>query len=307
MRILILGAGAIGGYFGGRLAAAGVDVTFLVRAPRAEVLRRNGLVITSPVGDVRVDAKTVTQAPHPFDVVVLTNKAYDLSEAIEAVAPAVGDETLVLPLLNGVRHLDILDERFGATRVLGGLCHIGATLGASGEVIHLAPSAIFMLGARFSVQGERCAALHTVLMRGGFAPTLSDAIMQDMWEKLVFITAYSGITSLMRAPIGAIVAASDGERLSLALLDECAAIGAAAGFAPREAFLARSRRTMSEKGSPATSSMLRDIVKGARIEHDHIQGDMLGRAGSLETPVLRVVMAHLQAYEALRTKAERAL
>lgn len=302
MRILVLGAGAIGGYFGGRLVESGADVTFLVRERRAAQLALYGLVIKSPVGNATLQVKTAAQATEPADVVILTCKAYDLPEAVDAIAPAVGPGSVVLPLLNGLRHLETLDARFGAPRVLGGLCHIGATLSDAGEVVHLSAPAFFALGPRDPGQAEVCSRLHAILKRGGFAPVLSNVIMQDMWEKFAFIAAYAGITCLMRAPIGAIVGAEEGERLALGMFDECAAVARVSKFQLREKFIAQSRRTLSERGSQATSSMLRDIRRDARIEHVHIHGDLLARARELgiDTPLLRIAYAHLEAYSAQR-------
>ncbi len=140
MRILVVGAGAVGGYFGGRLAAAGQDVTFLVRAGRAERLQRDGLVINSARGDLTLrDVKTILAGvgAEPFDLVLLSCKAYSLDDAIDSFAPLVGESTLILPLLNGMRHVDVLKEKFGASRVLGGQCVIAATLNAAQHIVHL--------------------------------------------------------------------------------------------------------------------------------------------------------------------------
>ncbi|MEZ0311820.1 MAG: ketopantoate reductase family protein [Myxococcota bacterium] len=305
MRILVLGAGAIGGYFGGRLVEAGVDVTFLVRERRAEQLTRHGLVIESPVGNTKLSVKAVTSADGGYDAVILTCKAYDLAGAVDAIAPAVGPRTVVLPLLNGMRHLEVLDQRFGEARVLGGLCHIGVTMADDGSIRHLSAPAFFAVGPRLPEQLEIAKALHALLARGGFKPLYSDVILQEMWEKFYFIAAYAGLTCLMRAPIGAIMEARDGEHLALRLMDETAAVAKASGYTPREDFVRRSVRTITEKGSPATSSMLRDVLRGARTEHDHVIDDMLTRAEALrlDTPILRVVSAHLQAYEANRSRA----
>ncbi len=180
MRILVLGAGGVGGYFGGRLAAAGVDVDFLVRPARAAALAEKGLVINSPLGDARIEARTLTEATAPYDAVLLACKAYDLDSAIDAIAPAVGPASAVVPLLNGLKHLDVLGERFGAQRVLGGLCHIGVTMGEGGEIVHLNTLQRFFVGARTPEQAGVAARLHAVLERGGFEPVLSPDINQAL-------------------------------------------------------------------------------------------------------------------------------
>src|SRR5260221_8787423 len=139
MRILVLGAGAVGGYFGGRLAEAGKDVTFLVRGPRAAALNQHGLKVESPLGDFQVPVKVATadRVGGPYDLVILTAKHYDLDAAIDAIRPGAGAETAVLPLLNGLVHLDTLDAAFGAERVLGGVAYVGAVLEADGSIRHV--------------------------------------------------------------------------------------------------------------------------------------------------------------------------
>ena len=303
MRLLMLGAGAIGGYFGARLAAAGVDVTFLVRPARAERLASDGLNVVSPMGDVSLAVKTITEAREPFDVVLLSCKAYDLDSAIDAIAPAVGPDSLVLPLLNGARHYAVLDERFGADRVLGGLAHIPVTMAGDGTIRHLGPLQRFTLGARSPGQRDACEALYAEIGRGGFDPVLAENIDQAMWEKFTLLAAFAGLTCLMRAPVGAIMAADDGEAIAEAFLAECASVAAAQGFRPSEPALAEARKLMMTRGSSGTASMLRDLENGGRTEHDHVLGDMLARAraAGIAAPMLGVAYAHMQAYEARRT------
>ncbi len=302
MRILVLGAGGVGGYFGGRLAAAGVDVTFLVRVRRAAELAQNGLILRSPLGDLRAPVKAVERVEQVFDLILLSCKSYDLEAAMTAIAPAVGPNTLLLPLLNGLSHLDALDARFSAQRVLGGCCHIGVTLTEDGEIEHLNRIARLIVGPRMKEHEARCAAAHVELSQGGFAPVLSAAITRDMWDKFAFLASYAGITCLMRASIGAIASTDEGAAIALELLEECAAVASAAGFPLRSEFMAESRATATDRHSSGTSSMLRDILRGGKTEHDHILGDMLARACALgvATPILRIARAHLQAYEAMQ-------
>lgn len=304
MRILVLGAGGIGGYFGGRLAAAGVDVRFLVRSSRAECLAKQGLVIASPLGDLHIPVETCTEVGSPFDAVLLACKAYDLDSAIAAIAPAVGPSTLVLPLLNGVRHLDILDTRFGKGNVLGGLAHIGVAVNVSGEIQHLNTLQRVVLGARTPEQAGAAATLHQVMARAGFEAVLSDAIMREMWEKFVFLATYAGMTTLMRAPIGTILSSDEGEAIMCEMLEECMAIAAARGYAPAPAAMKHMESSLTERGSSGTSSMFRDMNRNGRTEHEHILGDMLARAhaSGVAAPLLRVSLANLQTYETARLK-----
>lgn len=307
-RILVLGAGAIGGYFGGRLLAAGRDVTFLVRPGRAANLAQAGLRIRSALGDASIPRpptvaadELATRAGEPWDLVLLTCKAYDLDAAIAAVAPAVGPGTLVLPLLNGLRHLDVLDARFGPEKVLGGLCVIGSTLGEDGGIVHLNRAHGLVWGARDPVQSDAAASLAPVLAGAGFDGRPSDRIVLEMWEKWVMLATLAAATTLMRAPLGAINANDDGRRFLHGLFDECRAVAAANGFVVRDTVLANVRKMLDEPGSSMAASMYRDIVRQGPTEGAHVVGDLIARAGSVPTPLLRLAWVGLQAYEAQRT------
>lgn len=299
MRTLILGAGGIGGYFGGRLAEAGADVSFLVRSARADLLRARGLGIESPLGDTLVAVHVVEQAASPYDLVLLSCKAYDLDEAIRAIRPAVGPGTAIVPMLNGLAHLDRLDAAFGPEVVLGGLAHISAALAPDGTIRHLNKLQTLTLGIRTPDQAARCDAVEAGLRTASFDTRRSDDILQDMWEKFAFITAAAAVTCLMRANVGAIVDTADGERLTLALLAECDAVASASGHAPRAKAQGWARPFLTERGSDFTASMLRDLETGGRIEADHLQGDMIARGRSLGVPtdLLKVAYCHLQAYQ----------
>ncbi len=304
MRTLVLGAGGIGGYFGGRLAQSGADVTFLVREARAARLRTDGLVIASPLGDSTIDAKVVTrdEVAGSYDLVLLSCKAYDLDGAVEAVRPAVGPATDILPLLNGVGHLDRLDAAFGASAVLGGLALIAVTLTPDGRIHHLNKLAALTYGARTADQDAKCDAVERLFASAEFERHRSDAVLQEMWEKFAFITAAASMTCLMRASVGHVLAADEGERLMREMIGECEAVAAASGFAIRAKAQDWTRSTLLQRGSPLTASMLRDVQGGGATEADHIQGDMVRRGAALgvATPLLRIAYAHLQAYEAER-------
>jgi 2-dehydropantoate 2-reductase len=309
MRILIVGAGAIGGYFGGRLLQHGRDVTFLVRERRAAQLAQHGLVIHSPAGDVALPAPPTVlarelAAREPFDLVVVSCKAYGLVQAIEDVAPAVGPGTAILPLLNGMRHLDLLDARFGADRVLGGQCSIPVTLDDDGAVHHLGRMHSMVFGERGDAAPERMQAIATALVGAGFDAHPSEAAMQAMWNKWVFLASLAGITCLMRASVGDIAAAPGGRDATLALLEECRATAERAGHAPSAEALAHARGMLTDAGSTLTASMLRDLQQGYPIEADHVIGDMLERSGRRpgDGSMLAIAYAHLKAYEAGRAR-----
>ncbi len=302
MRILIVGAGAIGGYFGGRLLQAGRDVTFLVRPKRAEELARDGLVLKSPHGDATIANPSAVQAAGlapDYDLVLLSCKAFDLDDAIASFAPGVGPATAILPLLNGIKHLDTLDAKFGRDRVLGGQCVIAAMLDAQRHVVQLAPMNAITFGERDGAMSARAVAIAEALGGAGFDVNTSSDIMQEMWEKWVFLATLAGSTSLMRAATGDILAAPGGADFMLGVLDEISAIADAAGHPPRGPMLERTRGMLLAEGSKLTASMFRDIQAGAKIEADHVIGDLIARGDAAKVPVarLRVIFTHLKAYE----------
>jgi 2-dehydropantoate 2-reductase len=305
MRILVVGAGAIGGYFGGRMLQAGADVTFLVRPRRAAELADDGLVIKSPLGDVTLKNPPTVQAGNlaeKFDVVLLSCKAFDLDDAIKSFAPAVGSNTAILPLLNGMRHLDTLDTKFGRERVLGGLCAIAATLNEKREVVHLQPLQSLTFGERDGRMSDRVRAIADVMVSGNFGSKVSEEIILDMWEKWVFLASLAASTCLMRSSVGNILASPGGKDFMLGMLDECSAVAAAEGHGPRAPFLERTRGMLTAEGSPMTASMFRDIKAGAPVEADHVIGDLIARGDAAKVPVpkLRTAYTHLKAYEKQR-------
>lgn len=307
MRLLVLGAGGTGGYFGGRLAQAGVDATFLVRPARAALLRERGLRIRSPLGDadIAVQAVTADELAHaaPFDLVLLSCKAYDLDSAMDAIAPAVAAGARVLPLLNGLRHYEALDARFGFANVPGGLCFISATLGADGEILHLGKPASMTFGEREGQAPDaRLQALAAACTQAGIDHMHTPDIAQAQWAKYSFLTALAAGTCLMRAPIGTLVAGEGGADFMTALHGECLAVAAASGQPIPTAAQASARETLTAAGSPMKASMLRDLEAGQRVEAAHIVGDMVHRAAAhgIATPHLQAAWVHLQAYEAQR-------
>ena len=304
MRILVLGAGGIGGYYGARIHAAGGDVTFLVRPGRAAQLREKGLQVFSPFGDLQITPKFLTkdELKDVFDVIILTCKAFDLDSAMEAIAPAVGEQSVIVPLLNGVRHIDKLVVRFGAARVLGGVALISVMLAPTGEIQHLNKLHRFTVGSlgwRPSCWREP---LSRLLESSGIDFVLADNVSQAMWDKFVFLATLAGSTCLMRASIGLIVGTLAGERFINGLLDECAAIAEANGRKLAETQLTVFRNMLTDRSSALVASMLRDVEAGKPTEADHILGDMVAWAEGkgVSAPLLRLAHSHLQAYERRR-------
>src|SRR6516165_4823492 len=305
MRILVVGAGALGGYFGGRLKEAGRDVTFRVRPHRAEHLAKTGLVVRSPKGDIAIAAPPTVLAENlstPFDLILLSCKAYDLQNAMDSFAPAIGASTAILPLLNGMKHMDLLAARFGAGAVLGGQCIISATLDDEGRILHLNDTHFLSFGEQNGAKSPRVVAIATAFSGAKFDSQLSTAILHEMWEKWAFIAAAAGICCLMRGAFGDIAAAG-ASQLASDMFGECCAIAANNRFNPGETAVKRSIGMLTAAGSPIAASMLRDIERGAPIEADHIVGDLLARgARPGDFPLLQLAYAHLRSYEARRQR-----
>src|SRR5213082_1694498 len=291
LRILIVGAGAVGGYFGGRLTQAGRDVTFLVRPSRAKQLSQDGLRIISPHGDAVLSPKLISadKIDAPYDIIFLSVKAYALETAMNDFAGAVGPETIIFPVLNGMRHIDILTKRFGEHAVIGGVCLVAAEIDHQGRIVQLADSQRLVYGERNGETTPRLKALDATLHGAGFDARLLSDIMPAMWEKWVQLASLGAITCLLRGTIGEIVAVPGGTDFSLQVLNESAAIAIACGHTPSEALLSRHARAMTTPGSSLTSSMYRDLRKGAPVEVDHILGDFIGcgAAHGVVTPLLK--------------------
>jgi 2-dehydropantoate 2-reductase len=301
MRMLVVGAGSTGGYFGGRLAQAGRDVTFLVRPARAEHLRKNGLQIVSPHGDVTLAPQLVT-APDiggPFDAVLLTVKGFALDAALDDLAPAVGPDTMILPVLNGMKHVDALVARFGETAVVGCVCKV-ATIVDHGRIVQLSKLQEIAYGEMNGSVSPRIKELDAFMQGAGFDARLSTVIAREMWEKWVLLAAMGGINCLMRGTIGEIVAAPGGADFALAFLEEVVSIVNAVGQPPSEPFLAVAKTTLTAKGSSQTSSMYRDLENGSPVEADQILGDLLarGRRAGIATPLVAAAYVNLAVYQA---------
>ncbi|WP_236094219.1 ketopantoate reductase family protein [Pseudomonas aeruginosa] len=308
MRILIVGAGAIGGYIGGRLLQAGKDVTFLVRPQRAALLARDGLVVKSPLGDIHYPAPHCAhtgEVRQSYDLILLSCKSYDLEQAMEDFAPAVAPYTAILPLLNGMRHLDMLEKRFTRQNVLGGQCRISLDRDASGAIVHHNDVNQISFGELDEVASLRTRSITEALRGGaGFEAIPSSRIMQEMWEKWTLIATGAGMTCLMRAALGDILAAG-GKHLTVTLLDECAEIASMAGYPLRPAIRQRYLEVLTEPGSTLMASVLRDVERSVETEAEHILGDLMERWDLPEGDdfsILAIALVHLRSYEARRLR-----
>lgn len=307
MRMLVVGAGATGGYFGGRLALAGRDVTFLVRPQRAEALKAGGLEIVGHAGTVKLEPQVVTGAElkGPYDLILLTTKAYSLTAALEDIAPAVGPATTILPVLNGMAHVEAVRQRFGPQSLIGGVCRIAADLDAEGRVIQQSPFDDLWYGELDRQRTARLEAVDRFLQNAGFGAKWVEDIEQAMWDKWVLISTLAGATCLIRANIGEIARSPEGVRFMNGLMAEIAGIARAVGHAPSEAYLDQIRVPLTAPTSTLTASMYRDVEKGNPAEGEEILGDLLrrGRAQGIEAPLLTAAYTRLATYSARRSGA----
>ena len=304
MRVLVAGAGATGGYFGGRLAEAGRHVTFLVRPRRAEQLAAKGLSIISPKGDISLAPKVVTKDAigAPYDVIILGVKAYSLDAVLKDLTPAIGPDTMILPLLNGMKHMDTIAAAFGPSALIGGLCSIAVTVDGEGRIVHMSPFHNMAYGELSGASTERIQKLDAVMQNAGFDARLSAAIEQEMWEKWTMLATLAGVTCLMRGSIGDIVSAPGGLDFVNRFLDEVVAIAAANGHAPRETQLKATRALLTAEGSTLAASMFRDLQKNAPVEAGEIIGDLLARGehANVLAPLLAAAYTHLSVYDCHR-------
>ena len=294
MRYLVLGAGGTGGYFGGRLAESGSDVTFLVREGRRKTLSAQGLRIESPFGNAQLAVKTVVAAEVApvYDAVILTCKAYDLDAAVAAIAPAMAQNACVVPFLNGIAHIDVLNEKFGRHRVLGGTAKIQATIMPDGAIRQFNDWRTLAFGEQSGEMTDRVRALAAAFEAAKGVEVFAVAdIVQRMWEKLVHLSTAAAMTCLMRANVGEIVRTPYGRELFLDQLRCGAAIAAANGHAPGAAFMKSWEETFSQEDSQYSTSMLRDIERGGQTEGEHILGFMLRKAEQAGIPCHTLLLA----------------
>jgi 2-dehydropantoate 2-reductase len=307
MRILVVGAGATGGYFGGRLAQAGRDVTFLVRAGRARVLRERGLRIVGLGEQTVLEPEVVTAdaLEGPYDLVLLTVKESGLAGAVADLAPAVGPETLIVPVLNGMRQIDVLVERFGEDAVLGGIAYVMTTLDADGDIVRLAGMHRLAYGRRDGSVDEKVRAVHAALSGAGFDTALSERILAAMWSKWTFIATLGAVCVLGGGTVGEVAGVPGGTALAEAVLAEAASVAAAAGQPVAETELAGYRAMVTKQGSDDTSSLFRDLSAGLPVEAEQIFGDLVARAGALgvAVPLLEAVTVRLRVHNARVAKA----
>jgi 2-dehydropantoate 2-reductase len=308
MRYLVLGAGALGGFFGARLIKGGADVTFLVRPRREQQLQRNGLVEHTQDGEtLSYKVRSIQQGgiDKPFDVVLLTCKAYDLEGALDAIAPAVGPGTAILPVLNGIRHIDVLTQRFGVPQVLGGITVVNAALRPDGA-IQQSQVRINMnhLGELDGQKSARCAAIAQTLTAGGLAAEVVDNIAASMWQKFFGYACNASLTTLTRSRAGSIAKAGSGAAYVSAVIGEVAIVVAAEGFPVPPSLPALIQGMFSQPDSTYLPSILVDMEENRPTEGEHTIGDLVDRANrrGIAVPLLTAARCNLQAYEINRAR-----
>lgn len=302
MRILVVGAGATGGYFGGRLVQAGRDVTFLVREGRARTLRERGLRIIGLGEQTVLEPRLVTadSIEGPYDLVLVTVKESGLTGAVADLAPAVGPDTLILPVLNGMRQIDVLVERFGERAVLGGIAYVMTTIDADGDILRLAGMHRLAYGRRDGSVDDQVRAVHAALSDAGFDTALSERILGAMWSKWTFIAALGAVCVLGGGTVGEVGAVPGGTALAEAVLAEAASVAAAAGHPVSEQEIGVYRGMVTAQGSDDTSSLFRDLSAGLPVEAEQIFGDLVARAEALDVavPSLAAVAVRLRVHNA---------
>ncbi len=301
MKILVVGAGAIGGYFGGRLLEKGEDVTFLVREGRRKQIQERGLMIESIHGNVLLLPEMIVAGEEagPFDIILLSTKAYHLDQAIEDIRPYVSENTMVLPLLNGILHIERLIKEFGEDRVIGGLCFIETTLDKEGRVLQTSASHELVFGERSGEKTDRILKIAEAFSgtKAGFR--LSNNISRDMWQKYMFISTLSGITTLMRAPLGPIRESRAGRQTLLRLQAEIFSVLKKVEAPILADIDIIQMKQMDGLSYEMKSSMQRDMEKLSQVEANHLHGYLLEIAEKeqIQVPMLEAVYANLKVYE----------
>lgn len=299
MNMLVVGAGAVGGYFGGRLAEQGEQVTFLVRSNRYEQLQKTGLHITSPHGDMTITPQLITRDMRPdraFDVILLSTKAYHLDDVLQDLAPFVSSETYIIPLLNGMQHIRRLTEVFGEDRVLGGLCFIESTLDAEGRIVQTSPSHRLLFGSRTGKPTARLEKIAACFAKTKAPMTYSMHIMDDMWQKYLFISTFAGVTTLFRSAIGPIRKEAVGRQMILDVMGEAKQAMEKQGAVFNDDVEAVLLKQMHAMEDTMKSSMLRDMEKGQPVEVEHFFSALLKPATTDQMHALKLVEANLRMY-----------
>ncbi|WP_010529740.1 ketopantoate reductase family protein [Lentibacillus jeotgali] len=305
MRIVVLGAGALGVYFGGRWIQAGADVTFLVREQRAAQIKENGLIIKSTHGDYEIRDPHVITAPSEVksaDLVLFSVKGFHLEGALDNLIALAAKGAYVLPVLNGIEHIKILQETIGRDYVIGGLSYIFAALNDKGHVKQAGDMHHLYFGPLEPSQENICKQLAEISENAGFISKNSRDIMQELWKKYMFITALSGVTTAANLPIGAVREQPETLHIAEMILREIQELAKKYGAVIIDADVEAAMKNVQSLDSEATSSMHKDRRKGLRLEVDHLQGGAVRLAESvqLDVPYIRAVLGMIKPFDMLK-------
>jgi 2-dehydropantoate 2-reductase len=289
MKIAVLGSGGVGAYFGGRLAAAGEDVTFIARGAQLAALQQHGLEIESPNGDLRLEQLRATDrldSIGAFDVVLLTVKMYDVDTAAAALPPLIGRDTVVITLQNGVEAVEMVAHHVGADHVAGGVAYVVVVVDRPGHLRHTAAQQL-VFGERDGSRSARLVAFEQACVRAGFQATASPHIETDLWIKFIRLSTWSGMTSVMRSPMGVIRHQPDALQMMLAAIEEAIAVGRAGGIVFPPTVVDDTKKLIYNFPAESKSSMLEDLERGRRLELPWLSGAVvrLGREAGVPTPI----------------------
>jgi 2-dehydropantoate 2-reductase len=303
MRIAIIGAGGVGGYFGARLQQAGADVHFVARGAHLAAMRREGLTVESPLGGIHLPRVHVTDSPAdigPADMVWLSVKLWDMDGAVQSMRPLVGPETGIISFQNGVQKDDILRAAFGDSAVMGGVAYIATNIDRPGVIRHTGTMQRLVFGEYDGRRSKRAEALLDLCVRGGINAELSDDVRKAIWEKFVFLVGLSGSTTTMRETIGPIRSHPRARRFLSDLMRETVAVGRALGVALPADFADQRLAFVDSLPDAMTSSMHHDLKAGKRLEVSWLSGGVaqLGEKAGVQTPMNRAVWDILALHEA---------
>lgn len=299
MKIAVMGAGGVGGYFGARLAAGGQDVRFIARGAHLRAIREQGLRVRSPLGDLHLPRPAATDDPAevgPVDVVLLGVKLWDTESAARRLAPLIGPDTVVISFQNGVTKDEILRDAVGAEHVAGGVCYIAATVAEPGVIRHANTLQKLVFGEYGAAGSARLQAFLEACQGAGIEARISEDIAREIWEKFVFLVGLSATTTATRQPIGRVRAGAASRALLLAVMSEAAAVGRAQGVALAPDFAQDRLAFCDTLPEGMSSSMHHDLQHGHRLELDWLSGEVVrrGRALGVATPFNEAVCAVLE-------------
>lgn len=298
MRLVTIGAGGVGGYFGARLIAAGEDVTFVARGAHLAAMQQHGLRLESPKGNLHLqnvhatdDVASIGQA----DIVLLTVKMYDLEAAAAGVKPLVGPDTAVITLQNGVEAVDIVSRFVPRANVVGGVAYVAAVIAEPGLIRHTSLDAL-IFGELDGRRSERLSKLAAACERAGFGARVSDNINVDLWAKFARLSVFSGMTAVTRSPIGVLRGDAELHAMLQAACQETIRVGRAQGVALPEALMGEIEQMVQSLPHHAKASMLEDLERGKRLELPWLSGAVvrLGRAAGVATPIHQFIATVLK-------------